>query len=99
MNIKDSVPRSFRSNVLFKFICAECNSAYVSETSRHFSTRVQEHLSTDKNSSIFRHLMSSDKCQKACNDSCFTILDSADTYHHLKIKETLHIMWEKTFSK
>ena len=31
----------------------------------------------------------------ACNEDCFTILDSANTYHHLKIKEALHIMWEK----
>ena len=63
--------------------------------SRHLSTRVREHLSADKNSNIFKHLMSSDKCKKACNDSCFTILDSANTYHRLKIKDALYIMWEK----
>ena len=34
-----------------------------------------------QNSNIFKHLKSSDKCKKACNDSCFTILDSASTYH------------------
>ena len=94
MNVKDTVPRSLRSNVVYKFNCAEYNSAYVGETSRHLSTRVREHLYTDKNSNIFKHLKSSDKCKKACNDSCFTILDSASTYHQLKIKEALHIMWE-----
>ena len=95
MNVKDSVPRSFRSTVVYKFICAECNSAYVGETSRHLSTRVREHLLTDKNSNIFKHLRSSSKFKMACNEDCFTILDSANTYHHLKIKEALHIMWEK----
>ena len=79
MNVKDTVPRSLRSNVVYKFKCAKCNSAYVGETSRHLFTH--EHLCTDKNSSIFKHLNSSDKCKKACNDSCFTILDSSSTYH------------------
>ena len=67
------MPVPFRSNVLNKFICAQCTSVYVGETSRHLSTRVREHLSTDKTSNIFKHLMSSDKCKKACNDSCFTL--------------------------
>ena len=35
MNIKDSVPGSLRSNVVYKFTCAECNFAYVGETRRH----------------------------------------------------------------
>ena len=97
MNVKDSLPRSFFSNVIYKFIFAECNSAYDGETSRHLSTRVREHLSTDKNYNTFKHLMSSDKCKKACNDGCFTILDSANTYHHLKTKEPLNIMRENLF--
>ena len=94
MNAKDSVPGLLRSNGVYKFNCAECNSAHVCETSRHLSTRVREHLSTD-NSNTFKHLKSSDKYKKACNDSCFTILDSASTYHQLTIKEALHILWEK----
>ena len=44
---------------------------------------------------IFKHLKSCDKCEKTCNDSCFTILDSASTYHQLQIKEALHILLEK----
>ena len=38
MNVKDIVPGLLRSNVVYKFNCAECNSAYVGETSRHLST-------------------------------------------------------------
>ena len=48
MNVKDTVPRSLRSNVVYKFNCAECDSAYVGETGRHLSTRVRGHLSRDK---------------------------------------------------
>ena len=95
MNVKDTVPRSLRSSIVYKLNCAECNSAYAGETSRQLSTRVREHLCTDKNSNILKHLKSSDKCKKACNDTCFTILDSASTYHQLKIKEALHILWER----
>ena len=73
MNVKDTVPRSLRADVVYyKFNYAECTSSYAGETSRN-PTRVREHLSADKNSTIFKHLKSS--------DSCFTILDSASTYH------------------
>ena len=92
MNVKDTVPRSLHSNVVYKFNYAECNSAYAGETSRHLSIRVRKHFGTDKNSNIFKHLKSSQKCRKVCNDSCATILDSATTYHQLKIKEALHIL-------
>ena len=33
--------------------------------------------------------------RQAFPTKCFTILDSASTYHQLKIKEALHILWEK----
>ena len=95
MNVKDSVPKSLRSNVIYKFKCVECNSAYVGETSRHLSTRVREHLHSDKNSHIYKHLKGSDKCRKSCSDDCFKVLDVASSYNHLKIKEALHIMWEE----
>ena len=95
MNVKDSIPRSLRSNVIYIFICAGCNSVYVDETSRHLSTRVHEHLHSDKNSHIYKHIKSSDKCRMSCGDNCFTVLDTASTYNHLKIKKALHIVLEK----
>ena len=48
ISVKDYVPRSLRSYVVYKFKCAGCNSVYIGETSRHLSTRVREHLFTDK---------------------------------------------------
>ena len=91
MNVKDTVPRSLRSNVVYKFSGAECNSAYVGETSRLLSTRVLDYLSTDKNSNISKHLKSSDKCKKACNDNCLKILDSPSTIN-LKLRK--HCIFE-----
>ena len=43
-SVKDPVPVELRSNVVYKFTCATCNSCYVGETSRHLSTRIREHL-------------------------------------------------------
>ena len=38
---ENCVPRSLRSNIVYKFSCAECNSVYVGEASRNLSTRVR----------------------------------------------------------
>ena len=91
---KDCVPRSLRSNIVYKFTCAECNSVYVGETSRHLSTRVREYLFSDKNSHVHKHLKGSSACREAGDEKCFAVLDSANTAYKLKIKEALHIMWE-----
>ena len=94
IKVKDSVPRSLRSRVVYKFTCAGCTSVYVGETCRHISTRVREHLCTDKNSHVYKHLQSYKTCKDSCDESCFKVIDSAKTYHQLKIKEALHILWE-----
>ena len=92
-SVKDSVPRELRSRVIYKFTCACCD---VGETGRHFSTRVREHLSSDKSSHIFKHLQSSERCRQSCSVDCFEILDSAPTKFQLKLKEAMHINWEKS---
>ena len=69
---------------------------YVGETSRNISTRVCEHLFSDKNSHVSKYLQSSDACKNACNQTCFKVIDSAKTHYQLKIKEALHILWEGT---
>ena len=52
-SVKDPIPGGLRSRVVYKFAGAGCNACYVGETTRHFSTRVREHLVTDKASHIF----------------------------------------------
>ena len=80
--------------MVYKFTCAECNSVYTGETSRQLSTRVREHLFSDKTSYVYTHLRSSSACKEALDEKCFAVLDSANTAYKLKIKEALHIMWE-----
>ena len=89
MNVKDLVSKSLRSSVIYKFNCAECNSTYIGETSRHFSTRVREHLYSDKNSHVYKHLKSSDKYRRSCSDNSFTDLEIASIYNHVKLRRLL----------
>ena len=90
---KDSL--SLKSYVVYKFICAGCNDCYVGFTTRHYSTRIREHLFTDKASHVFKHLQKQEKCRNSCNESCFSIIDRANTEYKLRIKEAMHIQWSK----
>ena len=55
--VKNPVPVELRSNVVYKFTYASCNSCYVGETSRHLSTRIREHLNSDRTSPVFSRLV------------------------------------------
>ena len=48
-----------RTRIVYKFSCASCNACYIGEASRHFSTRVHEHMSSDRSSHVYKHLQSS----------------------------------------
>ena len=88
---KNPIPGGLHSRVVYNFTCAGCNVCYVGETTRHFSTRVREHLAVDKASHIFKHLQNSERCRALCTIDCFHILDHATTSFQLKIKEAIHI--------
>ena len=65
------------------------------ETSRHMCTRINEHLNMDKASHIFKHLQDSPRCRTFCSSECFVVIDQVTTRTKLKIKEAVHIQWEK----
>ena len=90
---KDKVPYGLKSYVVYKFLCAGCNASYVGETYRHISTRTHEHLETDKSSNIYQHLLKNLQCKSICDESCFSILESARTKYTLKLKEGMYIKW------
>ena len=94
-SVKDPVPSGLRAAVVYKFLCAGCSACYVGETTRHFSTRVREHTFSDRTSHVFKHLQNSEHCRTLCSNDCFSILDHASTTFQLKIKEVIHIQWEK----
>ena len=84
---------TLKSIVVYKYICAGCGASYVGQTTRHWLERIREHLKTDKNSHIFQHINKNITCKNKCNDSCFSIIDTASTEFTLKIKEAMHIEW------
>ena len=92
---KDCLPNELKSFVVYKFQCASCEASYVGETYRHISTRIHEHLRTDKKSHVYKHIHSSPVCKETASADCFSILDTASTIYQLKVKEGLHISWEK----
>ena len=93
--VKDSIPQGLRSLVVYKFTCSSCGACYVEETFRYLSTRINEHLKTDKASHLYKHLMSSEGGRQKCTPDCFSIIDKSTNISQLKIKEAFHIFWEK----
>ena len=92
---KDPLPKCYKSNVVYSFVCARCHSCYVGRTHLHFDTRCGQHIGTDKNSSIFKHLSNNKECKEACSRESFKILDNAKTSYELALKEGMHIKWRK----
>ena len=48
----DYIPDDFKSFLAYEFTCASCSSRYIGKTSRHFKTRIEEHIKTDNKSHI-----------------------------------------------
>ena len=42
---KDTIPEELLSNLVYKFLCSNCNITYYSETERHLNVRSEQHLS------------------------------------------------------
>ena len=61
-SMKDKVPDSMKSNVIYKFTCPHCNGQYVGKAERNLCTRIKEHSHIptsgefNKFSAIFSHL-------------------------------------------
>ena len=92
-NVKDPIPKFLKSFV-YKFVCPGCNACYIGEITHHLSTRIKEHLETDKKSHIFAHLVNNETCKALSTKNCFQIIDSAPTPFKLKLKEAMHIIWK-----
>ena len=90
-SLKDKVLDDLISHVVYKFTCAGCNASYLGYTTRYFTTRIKEHLHTDKNSHVFKHLQSSSSCKEKCSSKCFKIIDRAPTNYSLRVKESIWI--------
>ena len=75
----DKTPYFLNSFLVYKFVCARCNSYYIGETCRHFKTRIDEHVKEDKQSNIYKHLHNNKEFFSSFNSDCFSTLDYAPT--------------------
>ena len=94
-SMKDKVPFDLRSYIVYKFVCGSCKVDYIGCTKRHLSTRIKEHLETDKKSYVYKHLNESQRCKALSANDCFSMIDYATTQYSLSIKEGMHIGWQK----
>ena len=93
-SMKDRVPFDLRSYVVYKFVCGSCKADYIGRTKRHLSTRIKEHLETDKKSDVYKHLNESQRYKSLSNNDCFSILDYATTQYSLSIMLTFwHVLF------
>ena len=83
-----------KSFLVYKFVCARCNSSYIGKASRHFETRINEHVKKDKKSNIQKHLHNNEECFSSFNSDSFSILDFTPTQFQIKIKQGMYIDWK-----
>ena len=77
--MKGRVPFDLRSYVVYKLVFGSCKAHNIGHTKQQSSTRIKEHLETDKKSHVYKHLNESQKCKALSNNDCFSILDYATT--------------------
>ena len=99
--IKDRIPISLRSSVVYNYTCGDCNASYIGKTTRNLSIRIREHdglsfraggmLAKPMNSSIREH---SHEHDHVINKENFQVLETFTSDNDLLILESLWI-WKK----
>ena len=93
---KDLVPKCIRSNIVYKYHCGICNSTYIGETTRHYTTRIAEHKGVSPltgapmskvNSHIYEHFIATGHTIK---DENFSILYGSDPFD-IQLSESIAI--------
>ena len=93
---KDPVPCEHRSHVVYKYVCPGCNTRYIGETTRHFTVRSHEHFHKKQEpSAIYLHIMGNRNCYNKRDFKAFSIIDQGSSWFNLRLKEALHIGWDK----
>ena len=94
LGVKDPIAHGLPMCLVYKVLCAGGDACHVGETSRHLSTRMREHLVSDRTSHIFNHLHNSSQCRTLCSDEGSSgTLGHASTTVQVKIKEAIHMQW------
>ena len=98
--VKERLPFTLRSNVIYEYKCEDCGSSYVGSTTRCLYERMCEHMgisfltgrkvSKPRNSSIHDH---STKYSHNMNPNSFKIIGQANKYDNILLLESVHIKY------
>ena len=83
------------SFVVYKLTCPGRHASYFCETTHHLTTRIKEHLENDSKPYIFKHFHTNMNCEELRGTECLEIIGSPTSSYKLKLKEAMHITWEK----
>ena len=76
-NVKDPIPMSLKSFMVYRFVCQGCNARYISEKTRDLATRIKKYLETYKKTDLFAHQVNNENCKALSTENCFEIIDFA----------------------
>ena len=82
---------TFTFSQVNKFVNSSCSASCIGQTCQYLTTRINKHFDKNKKSHIYQHLMSFQYCLDKCSKDCFSVLDTANAKHQLRIKESLYI--------
>ena len=69
----DPIPNDLNSFLVCKITCAISSTCYIGETCGHFKTRIDEHITKDSKSHIFKHLQFTTRCFDSYNIILFVL--------------------------
>ena len=100
--LKDSIPKKFRSYLVYKFLCSYCNITFYDKTECHLDVRSIEHLSlsalTGKRVNNYQKLAVEDHCfpsNRVGSFEVFSILTYKSNPFKLLIEDSLLVSREE----
>ena len=97
-SFKDTIPKALCSNLVYKFMCGDCNVSYYGKTERHLKVRACEHLGitpmtgkrvvNPRPSAVNDHLLNSNH---QCDFTNFSIIANDNNSFRLLLKESILI--------
>ena len=88
--IKDRLPPSRRTDVVYSILCAECDAVYVRETQRNMEVRIREHQRHTKSAQTERSAVA-EHAHVCMKWDLAKVLASAGGWQERKVKEAIHI--------
>lgn len=103
-NLKDSIPKSDRSSIVYKIPCKDCTSCYIGQTKQYIKKRVKQHIydcapknyqKIEKTALADHHFINDHNF----NFDAYEILDTETNFKKRNISEMIHIQINNSINK